>query len=118
MGVKRFCLVDPRSLALDLHLKRQRIVFGSQGLEPSKIKLSNSCQQVLPTMRICVVKPHIFVHFLEGRLCGGGRVNSITSGAVFDREKAQLHLVHCPRGGGSRVREDVLLQITGGPAAW
>lgn len=43
-------------------------------------------------------------------------MNSIT-GAVFDREKAQLHLVHCPRGRG-RVREDVLLQITGGPAAW
>ena len=65
------------------------------------------------------MKPHILVHFLEGRLCGGhGRVNS-TSGAVFDREKAQLHLVHCPRGrAGSRVREDVLLQITGGPAAW
>jgi len=37
-------------------------------------------------------------------------------GVVFDREKAQLHLVHCPRGrAGSRVREDVLLQITGGP---
>lgn len=40
-------------------------------------------------------------------------------GAVLDRETAQLRFVHCPkkRKSGPRVREDVLLRITGGPEA-
>eukprot|EP00438_Fugacium_kawagutii_P029518 Skav222744 [mRNA] locus=scaffold2390:537725:546431:- [translate_table: standard] len=41
-------------------------------------------------------------------------------GAVLDREKGQLRFVHCPkrRKSGPRVREDVLLQISGGPDTW
>jgi hypothetical protein len=41
-------------------------------------------------------------------------------GAVLDRETAQLRFVHCPkkRKSGPRVREDVLLRITGGPETW
>ena len=41
-------------------------------------------------------------------------------GAVLDRETAQLRFVHCPkkRKSGPRVREDVLLRITGGPDTW
>ena len=50
LEVRCLCLVEPSSLALDLHLKRQRIVFGSQGLEPNKIKFCNRYQKVYSTI--------------------------------------------------------------------